>query len=116
MRKLTKPPREEATDNQDGLPVDGDVEAHGGPGGQFSPRLPGTGGDFSPRVPGTGGDSLHRPATGGELKDDEDVEGHGMPSGETFSPRLPGTGDDRVRRPIGTGDRGHDDIEDDTTR
>jgi hypothetical protein len=115
MRKLTKLPREEATDNHDGLPVEGDVEAHGGPGSQFSPRLPGTGGDISPRLPGTGGDSLHRPTTGGELKDD-DVEGHGMPSGESFSPRLPGTGGDRIRRPIGTGDRRHEDTEGDTAR
>jgi hypothetical protein len=112
MRKLTKLPREEAGGTRDGLPVEGDVEAHGiGPGGTFSPRLPGTGGDFSPRLPGTGGD-VHRPATGGELTDDDDVEAHGMSSPQDgFSPRLPGTGGDAIRRPIGTGDRARDDIE-----
>jgi hypothetical protein len=117
MRKLTKLPREEAADNHDGLPAEGDVEGHGAPGSTFSPRLPETGGDLSPRLPGTGGDSFHRPSSGGELTDDEDVEAHGVQAatGE-FSPRLPGTGGDAIRRPIGTGDRGHDDIEGDAAR
>ena len=72
MRKPNRLPREEAL-SSDGLPAgtgptDQDVEGHG--------RLPGTGGDeLAPRLPGTGGD-FRRPSGGGELTDEDDVEGH----------------------------------------
>ena len=68
MDKTKKLPREMAID---GLPAD-DVEGHG--------RLTGNGEDIGPeelgqRLPGTGGD-FRRPSGGGELTDDDDVEGH----------------------------------------
>jgi hypothetical protein len=112
MRKLTKLPREEAANNDDGLPVDGDVEGHGVSSDRFAPRLPGTGGDAL---------ASRRPSSGGELTDDDDVEGHssavlpGLPGtgGDSLLPSLPGTGGDSVRRPIGGGEaRVDDDSED----
>ena len=93
MKKLTKLPREEATDDRDGLPVDGDVEAHG----MNEPD------SFLPTLPGTGGDRARRPSSGGEATDD-DVEGHGMDGPEGYLPSLPGTGGDRIRRPVGGGE------------
>ena len=117
MKKVSKLPREQAANDEDGLPASGDVEAHGKPNGPDP---------YAPRLPGTGGDIVHRPTTGGELtRDDDDVEAHGMqPGPETHAPTLPGTGGDSVRpgmpgtggdairRPVGTGDaRSQDDIE-----
>jgi hypothetical protein len=66
MRKLTKLPREEATEEDD-------VEGHGS---AMLPGLPGTGGDsVLPGTPGTGGDSIRRPIGGGEVTIDDDFEG-----------------------------------------
>lgn len=107
MRKIKRLPREEARVNDDGLPldglpVDGDVEAHGM---QVAPD------DFAPRLPGTGGDAARRPIGSGEL-DENDVEGHiGRPGGEGLGQRLPGTGGDRVRRPVGSGELDEHDVE-----
>lgn len=108
MRKLTKLPREEATDNDEALPVDGDVEGHGVSSDRFAPRLPGTGGDSR---------AQRRPSSGGELTEEDDVEGHGGPmlpglpgtGGDSLLPGLPGTGADSIRRPIGGGEARIDD-------
>ncbi len=100
MKKATRLPHEEASDQTDGLPADTDVEAH-----EMKPVPP----DFAPRLPGTGGDEFRRPRGGGEI-DDSDVEGHGWDEPEGFARRLPGTGGDRLRRPIGGGELG-DDVE-----
>jgi hypothetical protein len=42
---------------------------------------------------------------------DQDVEGHGQPSGDGFLPGTPGTGGDQLRRPIGSGEFDGDDVE-----
>ena len=115
MKKVSKLPREQAANDEEGLPTSGDVEAHGMPHGPDP---------HAPRLPGTEGDIVHRPTTGGELTNDDDVEAHGMPGPEPYAPTLPGTGGDSllpgmpgtggdaIRRPVGTGDAGsQDDIE-----
>jgi hypothetical protein len=106
MGKLNRLPREEATsespsasDLTDTSPTDSDVEGHRAPSGErMAPRLPGTGGDY------------RRPSGGGELTDEDDVEGHAAslhPSlpgtGGDFGPRLPRTGGE-YRRPSGGGE------------
>ncbi|HEV7810187.1 MAG TPA: hypothetical protein VGO64_06295 [Candidatus Limnocylindrales bacterium] len=105
MGKLNRLPREEATsetpsatDVPDGS-TDTDVEGHRAPSGdRVAPRLPGTGGDF------------RRPSGGGELTDEDDVEGHraslhpSVPgTGGDIGPRLPSTGGE-YRRPSGGGE------------
>jgi hypothetical protein len=58
-------PREGLKNQDDGLGQDsttGDVEGHA----RFAPQMPGTGGDAVPR----------QPSSGGELIDENDVEGH----------------------------------------
>jgi hypothetical protein len=80
MKKLNRLPREEAHDRADGSPADGDVEGH------RALALPGTSADtLRPGMPGTGGDAIRRP--GGELTDEDDVEGHLLRG-------QPGTGGD----------------------
>jgi hypothetical protein len=89
MDKIRRIPHEanQPQDAEDGLNVTGtetDTEGHGAPGGDGAlNRGPGTGGDFSPpRMP-----------TGGELIDENDVEGHSI-DGEGLINRGPGTGGD----------------------
>jgi hypothetical protein len=87
--KKYKLPREGATLPEDhGGPTD--TEGHALPDGEGL-SLPGTGGDFSPR----------RPSSGGELIDDNDVQGHnlidhGPGTGGDFSPRRPSSGGEFV--------------------
>ena len=83
-------PREGTTPNDDGLPLD-DTEGH-------RALQPGTGGDYH-KVPGTGGDDLapRRPSSGGELVDETDVEGHGLPgTGGDVYPRRPTSGGELI--------------------
>jgi hypothetical protein len=66
VNKFRKLPREGATgrdDVDDDARVETDVEGHGA---SAVLRLPGTGGDAFPR----------RPSSGGELTDEDDVEGY----------------------------------------
>ncbi len=96
MRKMNRLPREEVT-TDDGLPVDGlpasnDVEGH---------RQEAVD-SLGPRLPGTGGDDLRRPSGGGEIGDENDVQGHSLDA--NVGPRLPGTGGDDLRRPSGGGE------------
>ncbi|HSL35040.1 MAG TPA: hypothetical protein VK871_15415 [Candidatus Limnocylindrales bacterium] len=86
----------EGTSEEDGLPVrDSDTEGHGLKNeDEFNRTGPGTGGDMMPR----------RPSSGGELIDETDVEGHGLP-GDSFDRRGPGTGGDAYpRRPSSGGE------------
>jgi hypothetical protein len=87
-------PREGARNSDDGLDelARRDVEGHRARSGDGLTQRggPSTGGDAFPR----------RPSSGGELIDDNDVEGH---SG--FSPHGPGTGGDAFpRRPSSGGE------------
>jgi len=78
MKKVSKLPREQAANDEDGLPASGDVEAHGMQNGpdSYAPRLPGTGGDsLLPGMPGTGGDAIRRPVGTGDAGSQDDIEG-----------------------------------------
>lgn len=90
-------PREGAAANDDGLPAD-DTEGHRSI--RPDPALNRTG-------PGTGGDEIapRRPSSGGELIDETDVEGHGLPGTGGDLHRRPGTGGDVYpRRPTSGGE------------
>jgi hypothetical protein len=104
MRKISRLPREEAT-NDDGLNVTGSLPAGSGPTDtDVEGHRAGHGeGEFAPRLPRTGGD-LRLPSGGGEATED-DVEGHArLPgTGGDRNTRLPGTGGD-LRRPSGGGE------------
>jgi hypothetical protein len=83
-------PHEGVKNVDDGLPVDGQPEDTEGHAADDLTTNPGTGGDFAPR----------RPSTGGELIDENDVEGHtavvdlttNPGTGGDFAPRRPSTG------------------------
>jgi hypothetical protein len=94
MDKKKKFPREGARNSNDGLDelARRDVEGHRARSGDGLTQRggPSTGGDAFPR----------RPSSGGELIDDNDVEGHAR-----FSPHGPGTGGDAFpRRPSSGGE------------
>jgi hypothetical protein len=83
-------PHEGLKSNEDGLPdaarVD-DTEGHTVVGPDGLTVSPGTGGDFAP----------HKPSTGGEFIDENDVEGHASltmspGTGGDFMPHKPSTG------------------------
>jgi hypothetical protein len=86
MDKIRRIPHEgvKPADTEDGLEAtDTDTEGHRRKSGDgVINRGPGTGGDAFPR----------RPSGGGELIDENDVEGHGM--GNDVIARGPGTGGD----------------------
>jgi hypothetical protein len=95
MDKIRRIPHEgnQPQDADDGLNVtESDTEAHRQKSGDsLLNRGPGTGGDAMPR----------RPSGGGELIDENDVEGHGQPAigqgpgtgGDFSPPRRPGSGE-----------------------
>jgi hypothetical protein len=89
-----KLPREQLRNSDDGLDevAPRDVEGH---------RVRSADGLTQRGGPGTGGDAFpRRPSSGGELIDDNDVEGHAR-----FSPHGPGTGGDAFpRRPSSGGE------------
>jgi hypothetical protein len=91
MDKIKRIPHEgiQPTDSEDGLnvaPTDTDTEGHRVPPGVIN------------RGPGTAGDLTRRPSGGGELIDENDVEGHSFHQGPgtcgDFSPpHRPGSGE-----------------------
>ena len=92
MDKIRRIPHEgiQPTDTEDGINgADTDTEGHRSPPSAIN------------RGPGTGGDLTRRPSGGGELIDENDVEGHGGSSfhhgpgtgGDFSPPRRPGSGE-----------------------